>query len=524
MRFEVESNEKYLRLVDGTETDVKNLETYFTRKVKDFWIKKKVAEKKGRSFRGFDGEIKFFTKAQRIPIGLWYELYNFSKQVKSDLKIDGLKETFNLDVTKDYIDSYVQSKFTDRLGFDKRDYQIDTIYKLAKYRFGQAQIGTSGGKTFIIYVLYSYLKEMGKLNGKMLVIVPTVGLVAQGYGDFCTYHDWTKGNLNVAQKYSGIDTFTNDSEILISTYQTLNNQDKDFFKDFDMVVCDESHKAKTTTIKNILQKRCTNVNYKYGVSGTIKTLDIEGTADFFTLQSSIGPIVVDVPAKELIDKGYSSPVNIQIYELNYLSKDERKELAYLAGSKKIESTDLYSKEQLKIIQNNKRLTWLVNFVKEFENNSMVLFNDVKWEYGKRIYQRLKSETKGKEIYYIDGHTDKEQRREFVEKMEEGTNKILIASFGCVSTGINIHNLHNIILAQNYKSQITIMQTLGRGLRTHENKNEINFYDIADNFKTSYTFADGYKYNYVNYSLKHMNERKKVYDKKQHPYEIHKVKI
>ena len=51
---------------------------------------------------------------------------------------------------------------------------------------------------------------------------------------------------------------------------------------------------------------------------------------------------------------------------------------------------------------------------------------------------------------------------------------------CVSTGINIPNLHNLILASPLKSYVTITQSIGRGVRKHDSKSVFNLYDLADN--------------------------------------------
>ena len=49
-------------------------------------------------------------------------------------------------------------------------------------------------------------------------------------------------------------------------------------------------------------------------------------------------------------------------------------------------------------------------------------------------------------------------------VEEENNAIIVASYGVFSMGINIKRLHNIIFASPYKSQIKVLQSIGRGLR------------------------------------------------------------
>lgn len=62
---------------------------------------------------------------------------------------------------------------------------------------------------------------------------------------------------------------------------------------------------------------------------------------------------------------------------------------------------------------------------------------------------------------------------------ENDNNILVANYAILSTGVNIKNLHNLVLASPLKSYTTISQSIGRLVRLHESKNEANIYDIVD---------------------------------------------
>jgi type I site-specific restriction endonuclease len=92
---------------------------------------------------------------------------------------------------------------------------------------------------------------------------------------------------------------------------------------------------------------------------------------------------------------------------------------------------------------------------------------------------------------------------------------MVGSYGCVSTGVNIRRLHNIIFASPYKSRIKILQSLGRGLRTSEYKDKLDLYDMSDNFQ--YKSAK-------NHTLKHFMERIKIYNMEKFVYKMFKVKL
>ena len=100
-------------------------------------------------------------------------------------------------------------------------------------------------------------------------------------------------------------------------------------------------------------------------------------------------------------------------------------------------------------------------------------------------------------------------------MEKQTNAIIVASLGTFSTGINIRNLHNIIFASPSKSQIKVLQSIGRGLRQSDNGQITTLYDIADDLHWKVR---------KNYTLMHSAQRIKVYEQEQFNYKIIKVDL
>jgi superfamily II DNA or RNA helicase len=129
-----------------------------------------------------------------------------------------------------------------------------------------------------------------------------------------------------------------------------------------------------------------------------------------------------------------------------------------------------------------------------------------------IQQRLKDEQR---FFYVSGETktnDREQIRNIVDRQK---NSIILASLGTFSTGINIKNIHNIIFASPSKSQIRVLQSIGRGLRKSEDGTDTKLYDIADDLH--------YK-SKKNFTLLHSGERIKIYTREKFPYKITQVSI
>lgn len=94
-------------------------------------------------------------------------------------------------------------------------------------------------------------------------------------------------------------------------------------------------------------------------------------------------------------------------------------------------------------------------------NTLVMFQFVE-KHGKVLYEMIKSLVpEDRKVFYVSGEvdaTDREQIRGIVEKENDS---IIVASLGTFSTGINIRNLHNIVFATPSKSQVKVLQSIGR---------------------------------------------------------------
>ena len=124
-----------------------------------------------------------------------------------------------------------------------------------------------------------------------------------------------------------------------------------------------------------------------------------------------------------------------------------------------------------------------------------------------MYELLSSH---KKLFFVYGGTDVKDREATRKIIEDEDNAIVVASYGVFSLGINIKRLHNIIFASPYKSQIKVLQSIGRGLRTSDDKEILNVFDIGDDM--SYN-------NRQNFTLKHFGVRVEIYNQEEFDYEI-----
>jgi superfamily II DNA or RNA helicase len=236
------------------------------------------------------------------------------------------------------------------------------------------------------------------------------------------------------------------------------------------------HKAKAVTIKNILTRTFGHAQYRIGMSGTYPKND---SCEFFSIQDLIGPILLTVKAKELIDKGLISDVKIKALILQYEDHGFAENVFSIkkhGGGKRA-----YELEKQYVQNSDKRKLFLTKLVSKFKKNSLVLFHNI--DYGTELYDFFRSNISGIDFYYIDGSTPSEKRSYIKKQMEDtsGNVRCLISSFGTTATGINIKAITNLVFADSFRSEQLIRQAVGRVLRLHKEKNKAIIFDIVDQF-------------------------------------------
>lgn len=506
MHFKLTDDKKFLYLTNSTNLEFEQLESSLTRQIDNwFFIKKKNPYS--------DGKIKFMDKYGRVPLGLWNELKNIAKKYKFPIKIEGLKDIFEEDYDGQDFSNWVKEYFKDADKIESRPEQIEAAKKLLYFKQCTEEFSTSGGKTFISFIIFKYLFKKGLIK-KMLYVVPRVSLTTQSEEKFYIYEqqahkrpDWKSHCI-----YSGTDDPDYTPNIVFGTYHSLAKKDLEFFKDFDSVIIDECHHGKANSIKNLLVK-CYGARYKFGLTGT---LPIEGSADSFIIQAVLGPKVYDLQSHDLIKSGRAAPVNIISIELNYINDETRKKLYDLRNvpADLKDGSKLLTLEKNMARESSKRLNYITGLISKTNKNSLVLFSDIKNEYGRNIYKWLKENT-DKTALYIDGGTDTDNRNYYKKRMEEDENVVMVASIGTFAEGIDIENIHNIFVVESYKDQKIVRQVIGRGMRLKEGKEYVNVFDFCDNF--TYNKRKANPRQKQNYLYKHAVERKRVYKDKKFPY-------
>lgn len=225
--------------------------------------------------RKWDGYIRLFNKTQRLlRVGHYDEVEQFCKDRDYELVYHESEYTRpkHVDnVSRTDIEAFAASLKLQSKGkpIEAAYYQIDAVYECLRRNRMICLSPTASGKSLIIYILILYLLREKK---KILLVTITEQLVRQMRGDFEDYS--SANNFPVEQFFRMIFSgqkrdFTIPAQI--STWQSLQHFDDEFFSDYDAIICDEAHSAKAKQLQRI--NDCSiNAKYRIGLTGSMDGL------------------------------------------------------------------------------------------------------------------------------------------------------------------------------------------------------------------------------------------------------------
>jgi superfamily II DNA or RNA helicase len=433
----------------------------------------------------WDGKIRLFnTHTGEIYVGLLDKIIRFCDDHGYSYeflhsKYYGLPFEVNKMISKEGVKDYMNAicKHT------PRDYQIEGVYDALRYNRKLLISPTASGKSLMIYAIVRYYVEKKQ---SILIVVPTTSLVEQMYKDFAEY-GWNVGSF-CHKIYAGKERETN-SQVIITTWQSIYKLPRKYFERFSVVIGDEAHQFKSKSLVSIMSKLA-DAKYRFGFTGTL-----DGTQTHkWVLEGLFGPSYKIIKTDELMKKGHLALLDINVLLLKH-------------PPNKFET---FEDEVQYIINHNRRNNFIKNLALDLKGNTLILFARVE-KHGQPLYDLINnSKVDGRHVFFIHGGVDTEDREKVREITENEDNAIIVASYGTFSTGINIRNLHNIIFASPSKSRIRNLQSIGRVLRKSDKKVKATLYDIADDIS--------YK-SRKNYTLNHLIERIKVYNEEKFNYDI-----
>jgi len=361
-----------------------------------------------------------------------------------------------------------------------RDYQVEAINNFLNTPQSLQEIATGAGKT----ITTATLSHIAEAHGRTLVIVPNKSLVTQ------TEEDYINCGLDVGVYFG--DRKELGKTHTICTWQSLNILDKkhkdgeailslaEFLDGVSTVIVDEVHQAKAEVLKNLLTRNLKNAPIRWGLTGTIPKERFE----FESIHASLGPVIGEISAKELQDKGVLSQCHVNVVQLidTVVHRDYQSELKYLVTDK----------------NRVEYLSKLLNKIKQ-DGNTLILVDRI--SAGEMLQELIPNSV------FVKGDVKLKDRKEAYDEINEGTNHVVIATYGVASVGINIPRIFNLVLIEPGKSFVRVIQSIGRGVRKAKDKDFVQIWDLTSTCK---------------FAKRHLTQRKKFYREAQYPFTIEKV--
>lgn len=404
-----------------------------------------------------------------------YDIIVEDNRVYKELKFAPITENYWADKGKTWPKGHVMEGQPITL----RDYQYEVVNRFLENPQSLQEVATGAGKT----ITTATLSHLCEPYGRTIVIVPNKSLVVQ------TEEDYINLGLDVGVYFG--DRKELGRTHTICTWQSLNILDKksydqdalslaEFAENVQAIIIDEVHQAKADVLTKLLTVNFKNCAIRWGLTGTIPKEDWE----FQSLLASIGPVIGNVSAHDLQQKGVLANLEINILQTN-----------------DVQVFRSFQEEYSFLVTDPDRLEWISRMVDEFTltGNTLVLVNRI--DTGNKLKDLLPGSV------FINGGVDLDDRKEEYEEIKTAHGKIIIATYGVAAVGINIPRIFNLVLIEPGKSFVRVIQSIGRGIRKAEDKDFVRIWDITSSCK---------------YAKRHLTERKKYYKEAKYNFTVTKV--
>ena len=468
--------------VDGLELDVrKKLVSTFKYEIPG--ARYQPAVRLGR----WDGKVAYFQLGGSTYTNLLPEIIPILENFNYDIELDDQRDyctTFEFDqVAEDTFANRVWPKAHPLEGqpIILRDYQVEIVNNFLANPQCLQEVATGAGKTIMTAALSHSVEQYGR----SIVIVPNKSLVTQ------TEKDYINMGLDVGVYFGDRKDFGR--QHTICTWQSLNVLLKnsktheveisitEFLEDVVCVIVDEVHMAKADALKTLLTGVMARVPIRWGLTGTIP----KEAYEFQALKCSIGPVISQLSASELQDRGVLAQCHVNIVQLvdHVEYKDYQSELKYL-------------------LEEKGRLDTMAELIKQVNltGNTLVLVDRI--AAGQGLLERL-----GDRAVFVSCSTKNKTRQDEYDEIAISDDKIIVATYGIAAVGINIPRIFNLVLIEPGKSFVRVIQSIGRGIRKAEDKDHVQIWDITSTCK---------------FAKRHLTKRKQFYKEASYPFSQEKL--
>jgi superfamily II DNA or RNA helicase len=435
----------------------------------------------------WDGKVSYFQLGGSTYVNLLPDIVPILEKFNYDIELDDQRTystTFDFDHIKE--DSFAHKTWpkTHPIAGQPvvlRDYQVEIINAFLGNPQCIQEVATGAGKTLMTAALSLSIEPYGR----SIVIVPNKSLVTQ------TEADYVNLGLDVGVYFG--DRKEHGRTHTICTWQSLNVLMKntkagvaditiqDFIEDVVCVMVDEVHMAKADALKTLLTGVMSRVPIRWGLTGTVPKEPFE----FQALKCSLGPVINQLSASELQDRGVLAQCHVNIVQLVDHAEFSN-----------------YQSELKFLLEDPDRLAAISGLVTQVNDtgNTLVLVDRV--AAGHALVELL-----GDRAVFVSGATKGTKRQEEYDEIATSTGKIIVATYGVAAVGINIPRIFNLVLVEPGKSFVRVIQSIGRGIRKAEDKDHVQIWDVTSTCK---------------FAKRHLTKRKVFYRDANYPFSQEKL--
>lgn len=357
-----------------------------------------------------------------------------------------LRKHFSLQVPHNTISPEPKLK-----GITLREDQIKLIQSAANNRRGILIAPTGSGKTVIAAGIISC---MGTL--KTLFLCHTITLVKQTIDEFIKF-DIGK----ITQVAEGVKDLSGD--IVVATIQSFANLPVEERDIFDIIIVDECHHLSgedTVYFKTLITM---TAPMRIGVTATLPTKK----ESLLVMEGLLGEVLGETTLAEGIEKDFLSVPLVKLIKVGY--NNDVKDLH--------KYNDIYD---VVITNSRNRNRIIINEIKKMnEQEKSTLTFITKIEHGENLMAVAKNSCLP--ITFVQGSTEGDVR-EYLRNLLHEKKIMNILATTVFTEGVNIPSIDCIILAGGGKSELRLLQTIGRGLRRTKDKQKVLIIDFVDSAK------------------------------------------
>lgn len=335
-------------------------------------------------------------------------------------------------------------------------FQEGAIEAILTRKQGVIHAVTSAGKSLII------LKAICERNLPALIVVHRKILMQQFLEDIEKYVRDEHGKpIDPGIIGNGKATY---GKITIAIDKTLGKNIGRYKERFGITFLDECHLCPAATMSTLINS--INSEHRFGVSGTLRRKDCKE----FLIFATFGSVIASISKESLLELKRIVPVVVKVVETET-------KFNYSQAIEELGTTAAYQLMEKTVSLDPGRNAQILELASKLQGKTLVLSKLVKPCYW--LAEKFKAQTGGRDVGIITGKDSKEALESY-EKMKHGDLQTIFATIGCVSTGVSISDLDNIILISPlYSNELLLHQIRGRLMRKSDGKTHGNLFYFYD---------------------------------------------